>query len=74
MLGFINQNMIESLNKERRRVRKHTTPPAHPSLPLSEQTTNERRFAGYIGGNREQAENNQHPQTKSVIHVFLYDI
>jgi hypothetical protein len=68
--------MIELLNKERRRVREHTTPPVHPSLPLSEQTTNERRFAGYIGCNCEQAENNQHPKTKFVIHVFsmIFDL
>ncbi len=69
-----NHDMIESLNKERRRVREHTTPPVYPSLPLSEQTTNERRFAGYIGANCYCSDNDQHPQTKFVIHVFLHDI
>src|SRR5258708_3243661 len=63
-------DMIESLNKERRRVQKHTTPPVHPlSLPLAEQTTNERCFAGYIDDNRDRADNYQHPKTRFVLHV-----
>ncbi len=63
-----NPNMIESLKKERRRVRKHTTPPVHSSP--AEQATNVRCFAGYIGDNRDRAENYQHHTTKFAFHVF----
>lgn len=60
--------MIELLDKERRRVREHTTPPVH-SL-LAEQTTNERCFAGYIGDNRDRADNYQHQQINFLTHGF----